>query len=143
VKVRVTAGVTAPEGDADLAVQAQGRVGPRDVRVSASVPVVVKAPFAVTLDGPVELKPGQSVKLTGKVMREAVFKEPIRLTLTGLPADVTLVAPKPVAASEGTFTLELKVGAKPGAVMGNVALNAAATISGQNFAHRPVVVTVK
>lgn len=142
-KVRFTAGVNAPEGEADMAIQAQARVGNQLVATSASVPLVVKPPFVMSLDGPLELKPNETVKLTGKLTREDVFKEPVRLTLTGLPPGVTLTAPKPVAAGESAFALELKVGPKPGPVAGKVELAAAATIAGQNYNHRPVVVIVK
>src|SRR5262249_40235449 len=120
VKLSVTAGLNAPEGDADLAIQAQARVGNQDVRSAASVPVVVKPPFTVRLDGPLQLKAGQTVKLAGKVIREAVFEEVVRLTLTGLPAGVTLKPPKPVAANEDVFALELDVGPKVGALTADV-----------------------
>jgi hypothetical protein len=89
------------------------------------------------------LKAGQSVKLTGKIVRESVCKEPVRLTLTGLPVGVTLTTLKPLAPGEDSFALELKVGPKPAALTGKLTLSATATIGGQNYAHRPVEVAVK
>jgi hypothetical protein len=140
--VKVTAGLTAPEGDADLAVQAQARVGNDDVRTSASVPVVVKPPFTVSVDGPLIPLAGKTATVTGKVKREAVFKEAVRLTVAGLPDGLALKAAKTVAANEEAFALEFTHGPKRAPFVAPVLLQASATIAGQNYAHRPVEVPV-
>ena len=101
------------------------------MRVAApAVPVTVKSPFEVQLSGPLLLKPGQAARLTGKVVRQAVCKEPIRLTLTGLPAGVALTPAKPVAAGESSFTLELKAPMKLPPGPGKIELRATAVIAG-------------
>jgi hypothetical protein len=144
VRLSVTPALNVPAGAVDLAVVGQAQIGPQVVRVAApAVPVTVKPPFEVRLSEPLVLKPGQAVKLTGKIVREAVCKEPVRLTLTGLPAGVALTPPKPVAAGESTFSLELKAPAKLAPATGKIELRATAVISGQNYAHPPLTVEVK
>ena len=144
VRLGVTPGVNVPEGMIDLAVLGQARIGPRDVRLAAgAVPVTVKPPFEIRLASPVVLHPGEVVKLTGKVIRQGVFAEPVRLVLTGLPAGVTATPPKPVAATENTFVLELKAAPTAALATTRVELRSQATIGGQNYLHRPVTIEVK
>jgi hypothetical protein len=144
VKLAVTPGIGVPEGAVDLAIVGQARIGSRDVRLAApALPVTVKPPFEIQLGPPVVLRGGGSAKLTGKVIRQSVFKEPIRLALTGLPAGVTAVPLKPVAPTENEFTLELKANPNVMPATARLEVRASATISGQNYAHAPRTVEVK
>jgi hypothetical protein len=144
VRLKVTPGVAVPEGTVDLAVVGQARIGQRNVRLAApAVPVTVKAPFELQLTSPVVLRPGETVKVSGKIIRESVFKEVVRLALTGLPPGVTAVPLKPVAAAESKFLLELKADPKAAPTAAKLELRAAATITGQNYAHAPVMIEAK
>jgi hypothetical protein len=145
VKLKLTAGVNAPEGVLDLAVIGRAQVGPAAVTSSTpAVPVTVRPPFDVAVSTTkIELKPGQQVKLTGALVRQAVCKEPVRLTVTGLPPGVTLASqPKSLAAGENQFALELKTAPKTAPATAMVTLTFAATISGAAYTHPPVTASV-
>jgi hypothetical protein len=147
VKLKLTAGVAAPEGALDLAVVGRAQVGPSAISTSTpAVPVTVRRPFEAALSvTKVELRPGQQVKLVGKLVRQRVCKEPVRLTVSGLPPGVTLANPlKPVAASESQFTVELKAAPKAaaGTATATATLTLAATINGAVYTHPPLTVMV-
>jgi hypothetical protein len=145
VKVKLTAGVTAPEGTLDLAVLGRAQVGAVAVSTSSTaVPLAVRRPFEAALSvAKVELRPGQQAKLLGKLARQGVCKEPVRLTVSGLPAGVTLASPlKPVAAGESQFAVELKADPKAAAGTATATLMFAATIAGAVYTHPPVTVMV-
>jgi hypothetical protein len=143
----VTVPVNGPEGALGLVIQGKGKVGPAERTVtSAAVTAVVKRPFEVQLsDTALTLTPGQTVALKGKVARQAVFKEAVQLKLDGLPAGVTLAAPpKPLAADQAEFQIDLKVDAKYAATAPvTLTLTCSATINGAAYAHPALAVTAK
>jgi hypothetical protein len=131
----ITPGVNVPEGVADLAVTATARVGPQQFSLAAPVAVTIQAPFAIQVGvmSPLKLPPGETVKLTGKVVREAVFKGPVRLTLAGLPAGVSLVGTPTVAATASDFAIELRINPKAAPAKGTLTLTAQAAVNGMNY----------
>ncbi len=86
----VNAAPEAPLGLTSIALTAKGKIGGKD-RVIA-LPLVnlnVIRPVALELAAPtVEIKPGQTVEVKGKVVRKGSFKEPVTVKLDGLPAGV-------------------------------------------------------
>lgn len=142
----LTAGINVPEGPAELAVTASGRVGPRQLTVATgAITLTVKPPFEVQLSTPrVVFEKGQSVKLTGKIVRQAVCKEPVRLALAGLPPGVRLAgAIPPVAPGTGDFAIELKVDPKTKPAPAKLTLTASATVGGMNYVAGGVTVTTE
>jgi hypothetical protein len=120
-------------------------VGPSAVSTSTpAVLVTVLRPFEAALSvAKVELRPGQQVKFVGKLVRQSVCKEPVRLTVSGLPAGVALASPrKPVAAGESQFAVELKAAPKAAAGTATATLTLAATINGAVYTHPPLTVMV-
>jgi hypothetical protein len=145
VKLKLTAGVNAAEGALDLAVLGRAQVGPAVVNSSTpAIPVTVRRPFEAALTvAKVDVPPGKQGKLTGTLVRQGVCKEPVRLTVTGLPPGVMLAsAPKPLAAGEGRFELELIAAPKAVPATATVTLTFAVTIGGAVYTHPPVTATV-
>jgi hypothetical protein len=142
VRLTLSAGPAAPEGKINLVVLGKARVGPVEQTVAApALALTVRRAFELRLaSANVDLLPGQTVVLRGTVERQPMFKEPVRLTLTGLPPGVAPV--KPLAPVSGTaFSIELKVAPKLPAGMAKLTLTGAATIAGQNHVHPPLVVS--
>lgn len=133
-KLVLRTATTAAEGEADVAVT--GRAG-AFTQASAAVPVRVVPPFVAMLAPRPAFTAGATVKWPGKVARQAVFKEPVRVTVAGLPAGVTFAAK---AITGDDFVLELAVAKtyKPGAAPLTVTF--AATVMGQNYTASPLAV---
>jgi hypothetical protein len=145
VKLKLSAGVNAPEGMLDLAVMGRAQVGPAAVTSSTpAIPLTIRRPFEAAVSvAKVELRPGEQTKLMATLVRQGVCKEPVRVTLTGLPAGVTLASPlKPLAASESRIDLELKASPKAAPATATATLTFAATIGGAVYTHPPLTVTV-
>jgi len=137
LRFTVSAGPAAVEGRTDLVVLGKARVGAVEPTVALpALPLLVKRAYEVRLaSASLELLPGQTVTLRGTIERQAMFKGPVRLVLSGLPAGVALARPlAPVTGNE--FAIELKAAPKPAAGMAKVTLTCAATINGQAHTHR-------
>jgi hypothetical protein len=136
----------APEGQVDLLVQGKGKIKGVDRTVTGpAVAVTVRKPFAVELEMPrLTLPAGQTVALKGRLVRQAVFKEPVRLAVAGLPRGVTLAAaPRPVAGDQGDFQIDLRVDPRAVSGMANLTLTCSTTIAGMAYTHPAVMVPVK
>lgn len=143
----VTPGANVPVGPLDLPVQGKATVAGAQRSINGKVITVsVLPPFKVVLATPsIELTPGATLQLRGRIERQPVFKEAVQLTVSGLPAGVTLaVAPAPIPSGKSEFDISLKVDAKA-AVSGTLMLTATTTIGGVAFPQVPVAVplTVK
>jgi hypothetical protein len=109
----------------DVAVQAE-LLSPdkQKVLATAFTPVrrlEVKRPVALALDGParIDAKPGAAVEVAGTVERADDFKGDVTVTLTGLPAGLT-VPPVTVKAADAAFRVKftLPPATKPGELTG-------------------------
>jgi hypothetical protein len=144
-KLTLTAGVNAPEGLLDLAVTGRARVGPADVTTSTpAVPVTVRRPFEAEMSvSRVDIRPGHQVKLTGTLVRQPIFKEPVGVSVSGLPAGVVLASPlTPLTIADKEISVALRVDAKAAPASATVTLTFATTIAGATYAHPAVTVTV-
>jgi hypothetical protein len=145
-KLTLTAGVNAPEGLLDLAVSGRARVGPADViTTTPAVPVTIRPPFEVKMAATrLDVKPGQQLKWSaGTLVRQAVFKEAVQLTLAGLPAGVVLANPlKPLGGMDKDVAIELKVNPKAAPITGKATLTFSTTVGGAVYTHPPVIVEV-
>jgi hypothetical protein len=140
----LSAPTSASEGLQTLAVQAKAKIGNIDQVVFApALTVNVVRPFTIEpAGGQVTLMPGQTVPIRFKVNRRDIFREPIRVQLSGLPAGVALAAPPvPVPPDQSEVVLNLKVDAKAAPATTNLVLSASATINGQTYNHPPVTVS--
>lgn len=125
VSLTVNTTTDVPLGDVTVGLVAKGTVAGtgRTVAVPAVTLRVVR-PAAVELATPaVEVKPGATVELKGKVVRHGAFKEPVTVKVNGLPAGLK-ADPVTVAPDKAEFTVKLAADAKaaPAAAAANVAL---------------------
>jgi len=141
----ITAPAAAPEGTMTFAVQGKTKIGTVDVlAVSPAFPLTIIRPYLI--DGPkeVELPVNQTVPVKFTLKRNGLFKDPVTVTLTGLPAGVTLAEPlRPVPGDQKEFTANLKVGPKVGPATATLSLAATAPVNGAAFVHPPVTVNIK
>jgi hypothetical protein len=143
----ITPTALAPAGrSVDLIVQGKATVNNVATTVTGpAVPVTVLNPFAVEPTTPSLVGTGgQTVTLKGKLKRQDVFKEAVTVTVSNLPSGVTLVAaPKPVAANQSDFQVDLRVDPKAPAAMKNLTVRFSTTIAGMAYSHPPLVVPLK
>jgi hypothetical protein len=162
-KVKVTAAADAPLGAFMVALVAEpvgsgddraGRRGAGAGNRSAAGPstaVGIGAMIAVEVVRPASLKlaaseidvaPGGSALLKGKISRVAPFAQDVYVKLDGAPADLKAEAVKvPANASEFTLTVKLPDGAKPGESRARVVL--AYKPSDKNSFSEPQAVTLR
>jgi hypothetical protein len=108
--VRVSAALTAALGTMTLALQAKGSFsGSERTMAFPGVTISVVRPAALVLDRPgIEIKPGTTVALEGKVVRKGAFDAPVAVKIKGLPAGVNADA---VTVPGNASRFALKVGA--------------------------------
>ena len=86
--VRVQAALEAALGTTTLGLQAKGKI--RDSDQTIAVPAVTLAvvrPASVELaTAALEVKPGTTAELKGKIVRKGTFNEPVTVRINGLPA---------------------------------------------------------
>jgi hypothetical protein len=88
--ITVSTAVEAPLGTMTIALQAKGKFEGREQTISIpAVSLNLVPPAEVTLAATaVEVKPGATVEVKGKVQRKGVFKEPVTIKINGLPRRV-------------------------------------------------------
>ena len=133
-----------PLGPTTIALTAKANFGKGDqILAIPAVTLRVVRPVSVTLAAPaVDLKIAGSAEIKGKIARQGGFKEPVTVTVAGLPATIK-VAPVTIAANAIDFAIKLNADAKAaaGAINGNVTV--AIKIAGKDYATPPLPVSVK
>lgn len=100
-------------GQTTLVLLAKGKIGGKDRTFALpAVTLNIVRPAAIEIGAPkLEIKPGATVEVKGKLVRKAPFKDPVTVKLEGLPgglkADPVVVAP-----DKSEFTLKLTADAK-------------------------------
>ena len=83
----MNAAVEAPLGLSTIVLTAKGKIGGKDRTLTLpAVTVNVVRPASVELAPSLEVKPGSTVEVKGKLLRKGAFKEPVTVKLEGLPA---------------------------------------------------------
>jgi hypothetical protein len=142
----LSAAANAPDGALDLVVQGKAKVGGAEkLVIGPAVAVTVRNPFALELlTSKLSLLPGQTVALKGRVLRAPVFKEPVQVVLTGLPAGVTLVSPaRSLAGDWSEFQLDLKADPKAPPAAAGLVLTCSTTIAGAVFTHPAIPIPLE
>jgi hypothetical protein len=128
-----------------IGITAKGKIAEKD-QIFA-VPVVtlnVVRPLDVELAGAkVEIKPGQTVELKGRLVRRGGFKEPVKLNLNGLPAGLK-AEPLTVAPDAAEFTFQVIAEANAAAAEANAQVAPAAfKLAEKDYTVPPVALAVK
>ncbi len=120
----IKAAAEAPLGRATIVLTAKGKLGGSERTIAIpAVTLEVVRPAALELSAAtIEVKPGETAELKGKVVRKGGFKDPVTVKLTGLPAGLK-AEPVTVAPDASEFTLAIV--AEPTAPAATAKANAA------------------
>ena len=121
----VNVDVAAPLVPTSIALTAKGNLGGKEYTLAVpEVTLQVVRPAALELAAPmIEVKQGATVEVKGKVVRKGPFKEPVKLTLNGLPAGLKAEpVTVPPEAAEFTIKVVADAGAAEAMAGANVAM---------------------
>ncbi len=134
-----------PLGRMTLAVVAKGKVAGADRTVEAPIltlnvvrPAVMERPA-----GGIEVKPGATAEIKGKVVRKGAFKEPVTVKVSGLPAGLK-ADPVTVAPADSEFTVKVVADGKAAPATATAGLTLAFQVNKKDYpADAPAPVPVK
>jgi hypothetical protein len=140
----VNVDVAAPLGTVSIALVAKGKIGGKDVTLGIpEVTLNIVRPAAVELAAPsLEVKSGGSAELKGKVTRKGPFKEPVKVTLNGLPAGVK-AEPVTVAADASEFAIKINADAGAAAATANATVALGFQINKKEYVTPPAPLALK
>ncbi|MGC8643257.1 MAG: hypothetical protein ACP5XB_25645 [Isosphaeraceae bacterium] len=142
--VAVNTGLEAPLGLMTIVLQARGKFA--DGEEAIAIPAVtlnLVRPAEITLStAAVEVKPGGTAEVKGKVVRNGAFKEPVTVRLSGLPAGLT-ADPVTVAPTSSDFTLKIQADAQAAATQVNAQLASAFQVSKKDYPTKALPLAVK
>ncbi len=104
----INAAPEAPLGKTTIALSAKGKFDNKDqVFAVPAITIDVVRPAALELASPnLEIKPGQTVEVKGKVVRKGPFQEPVNVQIKGLPGGLK-ADPVTVAPDAAEFTIKV------------------------------------
>ena len=117
--IRIQAALEAALGKTTLVLQAKGKIRNSDQTIAVpAVTLAVVRPASVELaTAGIEVKPGTTAEIKGKVVRKGTFNEPVNVKINGLPAGLKA---DPVAVPAGAADFVVKVVADPKAAVTSV-----------------------
>ncbi len=140
----ITAAAEAALGTMTVGLTAKGKFG--EVERTIAIPAVtlnVVRPIDLTLEQPaIEIAPGATVEVKGKIVRKGSFKDPVAVRIDGLPAGLK-AEPATVAPEASDFVVKIvaEPTAAPAEAAGSVV--AAFQIDKKDYAFPPVALTAK
>jgi hypothetical protein len=143
-KVRVQAALEAALGTTTLALQGKGKIAGADrVIVVPAVTLAVVRPASVELaQAGVELKPGATIEVKGRIVRKGTFNEPVSVRVNGLPAGLK-AEPTTVAAGSSDFVVKIVADAKATAATAGAQVALAFQVNKKDYPVPPVPLSVK
>jgi hypothetical protein len=142
--ITVNVDPAAPLGLASVALIAKGKIGGKDVTLGIpEVALNIVRPAALELAAAsVEIKAGASTEVKGKVSRKGPFKEPIKVSINGLPGGLK-AEPVTVAPDASEFTITINADGGAAAAMANANVAMAFQINKKDYATPPTTLAVK
>jgi hypothetical protein len=143
-KVTVNAAVAAPLGTSTLVLQAKGKFAGADrVLDLPAVTLSVVPPAALELAAPsLEIKPGATIELKGKIVRKGSFDAPVTVRINGLPAGLK-ADPVTVSGKDSTFALKVIAEAKAAAASADTRIAMAFQVEKKDYSVSPMPFAVK
>ncbi|MEO6809177.1 MAG: hypothetical protein ABI353_08690, partial [Isosphaeraceae bacterium] len=140
----VNAAPEAALGATTIGLTAKGKIGGKDQVLSIpAVALNIVRPADLTLTAPaIEIKPGATVDVTGKVVRKGAFKDPVTIKLNGLPAGLK-AEPVTVAPEASDFTIKVVADAKAADASANAQAAMAFQINKKDYVTPPTPLAVK
>jgi hypothetical protein len=143
-KVTVKAALTAPLGMTTLGMRAKGKLA--GVERTFDLPAVtlnVVAPAALELSAPgIEIKPGTTAELKGKIVRKGAFDGAVTVKINGLPAGLK-AEPVTVAGSASSFVVKVVADAKAAAIAAGTQVAMAFQVDKKDYSVPPNPLSVK
>jgi hypothetical protein len=143
-KATVTAALAAPLGTLTLGLQAKGKLagGERTVALPI-VTVSIVPPAALELSAPsIEVRPGATFELKGKIVRKGPFDGPVTVKINGLPAGLK-AEPVTVGKGAGDFVLKVAALAKAAAATAGAQVALAFQVEKKDYSVPPTPLAVK
>jgi hypothetical protein len=143
-KVTVTAAVAAPLGMSTLVLQAKAKLGGTDHVLdlpAVTLNVVPPASLELAATG-LEIKPGATVELKGKVNRKGSFDAPVTVKINGLPAGLK-ADPVTIAGKDSNFVIKIVAEAKAPAATADTRLALAFQVEKKDYTVAPTPLAVK
>lgn len=142
--VAVTAAVETAFGSMTIGLVAKGKFAnvDRTFALPAVTLKMVRPAEAQLAAAAVELKPGATFELKGKLVRRGAFKDPVTIKLNGLPAGLT-AAPLTVAADATDFVVKVVADAKAAPATAKAQLALGFQVNKKDYPTPPVDLAVK
>jgi hypothetical protein len=139
----VNAAVEAPLGPSMIVLTAKGKIGGKDRTLALpAVTVIVVRPASVELAPALDVKPGSSFEVKGKVVRKGAFKEPVTVKLEGLPAGLS-ATPATVAPDKSEFAVKVVADPKAAPSSANARVVLAFQVNKKDYPTPPTALAVK
>ena len=143
-KVTVNAALAAPLGTTTIVLQAKGKFGGADRTLDLpAVTLTVVPPASLELAAPaLEIKPGATVELKGKIVRKGSFDAPVTVKINGLPAGLK-ADPVTVAGKDSSFVVKVVAEAKAAAATADTQVALAFQVEKKDYSVPPTPLAVK
>ncbi len=143
-KITVTAAVAAPLGTTTVVLQAKGKFGGAEHTLDLpAVTLSVVPPAALELAAPqLEIKPGTTFELKGKIVRKGSFDAPVTVKINGLPAGLKAEAVT-VAAKDSSFIVKVIADPKAAAATADTRVALAFQVEKKDYPIAPIPLAVK
>ncbi len=139
----VNAAVEAPLGLSTIVLTAKGKIGGKDRTLTLpAVTVNVIRPASIELAPTLDVKPGSTVEVKGKVVRKGAFKEAVTVKLEGLPAGLSST-PATVAPDRSEFAVKLVADPKAAPSSANARVVLAFQVNKKDYPTPPSPLAVK
>ena len=142
--VTVNVDPAAPLGLVSIALIVKGKIGGKDLTLGVpEITLNIVRPAAIELAAPaVEVKAGGSVEVKGKVTRKGAFKDPVKVSINGLPAGLK-AEPVTVAPDVSEFTIKISADGGAAAAMAGANVAMAFQINKKDYNTPPTPLAVK
>jgi hypothetical protein len=143
-KVTVTAAVAVPLGTMTVGLEAKGKIAGADRTFSLpAVTLAVVPPATAELAAPtLEIKPGTTVELKGKIVRKGSFNGPVTIKINGLPAGLK-AEPVTLAGATSDFVVKIVADAKAAPAAAGTQVAIAYQIEKKDYTVPPAPLAVK
>ena len=143
-KVTVKTTVATPVGTMTIGLLAKGKIaGAEKTFGLPAVTLSIVPPATVELAAPeLEIKPGGTVELKGKIVRKGAFDGPVTVKVSGLPAGLK-AEPVVVPASASSFVVKVAADAKAAAASAKAQVAIVYQIEKKDYPVPPAALAVK
>jgi hypothetical protein len=143
-KVTVNAAVAVPLGTMTVALQAKGKFAGADLVFGVpAVTLSIVPPATIELTAPtLEIKPGATATLNGKIVRKGGFDGPVIVKINGLPAGLK-ADPVTVAGAASSFAVKITADAKSAPASAATQVAIAYQVEKKDYSVPPAALAVK